>query len=60
MKKLVVHELLRHTLLSRPESEIVSGDVRITYAQMYDRVVRLADRLGAWASAGARWSGCWT
>ncbi|MCL6576782.1 AMP-binding protein [Kyrpidia sp.] len=46
MKKLVVHELLRHTLLSRPESEIVSGDVRLPYAQMYDRVVRLADRLG--------------
>lgn len=46
MKKFVVHELLRHTLVNRPDSEIVSGRVRLTYETMYERILRLADRLG--------------
>ena len=46
MKKFVVHELLRHTLVNRPDSEIVSGQVRLTYEKMYERTLRLADRLG--------------
>lgn len=46
MRKFVVHELLRHTLVNRPDSEIVSGQVRLTYEKMYERILRLADRLG--------------
>ncbi|MBX6395373.1 MAG: AMP-binding protein [Alicyclobacillaceae bacterium] len=46
MRKLVVHELIRHTLHNRPTSEIVSGTVRLTYETFYERVLRLADRLG--------------
>lgn len=46
MRKFVVHELLRHTLVNRPDSEIVSGRVRLTYEKMYERILRLADRLG--------------
>ena len=45
-EKFVVHELLRHTLVNRPDSEIVSGQVRLTYEKMYERTLRLADRLG--------------
>ncbi len=45
MRELVVHELIRHSLLSHADQEIVSGPVRLTYAAFYERVLRLADGL---------------
>ncbi len=45
MRELVVHEIIRHTLNNRPRSEIVSGEVRLTYEAFYARSLRLANSL---------------
>lgn len=45
MRELVVHEIVRHTLNNRPRSEVVSGEVRLTYEAFYERSLRLANSL---------------
>lgn len=45
MRQLVIHEILQDAAQLFPKREIVSGDVRLTYADMYERVLRLANRL---------------
>lgn len=45
MRELVAHELLLHTVNERPEVEVVSPPIRLTYAGLYERTVRLANGL---------------
>ncbi len=45
MREYVVHEVIRRTLITDPEQEVVSGKTRLTYAQLYGRVLRLANSL---------------
>lgn len=45
MKRLIVHEILNHTVENHPDNEVVSGSFRFTYREMYDRILRLANRL---------------
>lgn len=45
MRQLVIHEILHDAAQLFPQVEIVSGNTRLTYAQMYERVTRLANRL---------------
>lgn len=45
MRKLVVHEVIRHTLNNRPGEQIVYAGRRFTYREFYGRVLRLADSL---------------
>ena len=45
MRQYVVHEVIRRTLITNPEQLVVSGNTRLTYAQLYDRVLRLANSL---------------
>lgn len=45
MRDLVVHEVLADAAYQHPSTPIISGDVHLTYASLYERVVRLADSL---------------
>lgn len=45
MREYVVHEVIRRSLITDKEKEIVSGGVRLTYPDMYVRILRLASSL---------------
>jgi len=45
MKNFVVHQLLRHAVITHPEQLIVSDGKRFTFKQFYIRVVKLANSL---------------
>ncbi len=45
MRQYIVHEVIRRTLITNPDQLVVSGDTRLTYAQLYERVLRLANSL---------------
>ncbi len=45
MRNYIVHEVIRRTLITNPDQWVVSGSTRLTYAQMYGRVLRLANSL---------------
>ncbi len=46
MRDLVVHEILADAAYQHSFTPIISGDVHLTYASLYERVVRLANSLG--------------
>jgi len=43
MRQYVVHEVIRRTLITNPDQLVISGNTRLTYAQLYGRVLRLAN-----------------
>jgi acyl-CoA synthetase (AMP-forming)/AMP-acid ligase II len=45
MRELLVHEVLSDTVHRGATGEIVYGSVRLTYPQLYERVLRLADSM---------------
>lgn len=45
MREYIVHEVIRRTLITNPDQMVVSGSTRLTYGQMYARVLRLANSL---------------
>lgn len=45
MRKLVIHELLYSSLAQHGQVEVVSGPHRLTYRSVWERAVRVADRL---------------
>ena len=45
MREYVVHEVIRRTLITDGDQEIVSGKTRLTYARLYGRILRLANSL---------------
>lgn len=45
MRALVIHEVLMDAAYQHASTSIVSGDVQLTYAELYERSVRLADSL---------------
>lgn len=45
MRSLVVHQMLERTVQIAGKKEIVSGKIRLTYEEFYERVIRLANSL---------------
>ncbi len=45
MRQYVVHEVIRRTLITNPDQLVVSGNTHLTYAELYGRVLRLANSL---------------
>jgi fatty-acyl-CoA synthase len=45
MREYIVHEIIRRTLITNPDQLVVSGSTRLTYSQMYGRVLRLANSM---------------
>ncbi len=45
MRQYIVHEVIRRTLITNPDQVVVSGNTRLTYGELYGRVLRLANSL---------------
>ena len=45
MREYIVHEVMRRTLITDGDKEVVSGNTRLTYSELYLRVLRLANSL---------------
>ena len=45
MRQYIVHDVIRRTLVTNPDQVIVSGKTRLTYAEFYGRVLKLANSL---------------
>ena len=45
MREYVVHEIIRRSLITDKDREIVSGKVRLTYTEMHSRILKLANSL---------------
>jgi len=45
MRQYVVHEVIQRTLITNPDQLVISSNTRLTYAQLYGRVLRFIVRL---------------